>query len=467
MLDNKLRAAILALHEKRRSIRSIARALKVARDTVKSVIRSGSAEVPLIMRPQLADAWREEILAQHASCGGNLVRVHEELAKKGAELSYPALTAFCRREELGYTPKEPAGRYHFLPGEEMQHDTSQHWPIIGDKKRKAQTASLVLCFSRMLFFQLYPQFTRFECKVFLSDAFDYLKGVAGRCMIDNTHVVVLKGSGDSMVPVPEMAAFAERYGFAFEAHEIGDANRSARVEGPFHYIEKNFLAGRSFRDWKDVNAQARAWCDEKNAAFSPKLHASRRELFAAERAHLKPLPIWVPEVYVLHHRIVDAEGYVTVQTNRYSAPYRLIGRQLEVRQSKDRIEVFDGPRVVACHARVLEPRAAWVTDLKHRPPRGEGRPKHAPAPEEEELLRAEPSLASYIAGLKKHASGRGTLALRRLLKMLRDYPRAPFLAAVRQAEPYGLFDLDRLERMVLKQIAHDYFILPVDGGDND
>ena len=78
------------------------------------------------------------------------------------------------------------------------------------------------------------------------------------------------------------------------------------------------------------------------------------------------------------------------------------------------------------------------------------------------MLRAEPSLAGYIAQLKKRASGRGTLALRRLLKIMRDYPRSPFLTAVQEAVNYGLFDLERLERMVLKQIAHEYFVLPAD-----
>ena len=460
MLDQKMRAAILVLHEKGRSRRSIARALKVSRGTVKDVIASGSEQVPLIARPQLADAWREEILTQHASCGGNLVRVHEELTNKGAQLSYPALTAFCRRHGIGYEPPKPSGHYYFAPGEEMQHDTSPHWPKIGGVLRKAQTASVVLCFSRMFFFQLYPSFTRFECKVFLTEAFEYFECVAGRCMIDNTHVVVLKGSGSKMVPVPEMAAFGERYGFEFRAHEIGDADRSARVEGLFHFIENNFLAGRDFRDWRHLNAEARTWCDKKNAAFSSKLHASRRELFAAERPHLKPLPIWVPEVYVLHHRIVDAEGYVNVRTHRYSVPFVLIGRQLEVRETKCRIEVFDGPRMVAAHDRVLDGCDVRVTDPAHRPPRGQGRPKQAPPPEEDSLLKAEPSLAPYVAALKKHASGRGTLALRRLLKLLRDYPRASFLAAVRQAERYGLYDLDRLERMVLREIAHEYFVLP-------
>jgi hypothetical protein len=103
-----------------------------------------------------------------------------------------------------------------------------------------------------------------------------------------------------------------------------------------------------------------------------------------------------------------------------------------------------------------------VTDPSHRPPRGEGRKQADPLAEEVELLVRAPSLQSYIARLKQHASGRGTLALRRLLKLVRDYPLAPLLTAVGRAEQYGLFDLDRLERMVLKQIATDYFVLPLE-----
>jgi hypothetical protein len=63
-----------------------------------------------------------------------------------------------------------AGQYHFEPGEEMQHDTSPHEVQLAGKKRKVQTASGVLYYSRMLFFQCYPAFQRFDCKVFLTDA---------------------------------------------------------------------------------------------------------------------------------------------------------------------------------------------------------------------------------------------------------------------------------------------------------
>jgi hypothetical protein len=229
----------------------------------------------------------------------------------------------------------------------MQHDTSPHDVEIGGRRVRVQTASLVFCWSRMRYLQVYPRFTRFECKTFIGEALRYFEGVCGTCMIDNTHVVVQRGTGRDMVPVPEMAAFAERYGFAWKAHEKGDANRSAHVERGFDHFEGNFLAGRSFATWEDANREAAAWCDRTNAQFRRHLSASPRELFATERAALKALPVWVPEVYDLHHRVVDSEGYVTVRGSKYSAPWKLIGRRLEVRETKDRIEMYEGPRSVA------------------------------------------------------------------------------------------------------------------------
>ena len=467
MLDQSLRAAILQLAERGCRVRAIARALKISRDAVREVIASGTATVPRLERAENCTPYHDVIVAEYLRCKGNLVRVHEEILAKGAACSYQALTAYCRRHGIGHEPDLPAGHYDFPPGKEMQHDTSPHKAEIGGRVRRVQSASVVLCYSRLIFVQGYPRFTRFECKVFLTDAVHYFGGACADCMIDNTHVIVLAGTGKEMVPVPEMAAFAERYGFRFKAHAIGNANRSARVEGPMYFIERNFLAGRSFRDWDHLNAEARLWCDKVNAKHSRRLKASRRQLFAAEVAALKPLPLWAPEVYRLHQRIVDADGYVSIQGNRYSVPYQLIGRPVEVRETKDRILVTLGPREVAAHARVPEAVDAWVADPAHRPTRGTGRPKTAPPREEEELLRLEPQLAGYVAGLKQHAAGRGTMRLRRLLRLVHDYPRAPLLAAVNRAAEYGLFDLERLERLILREVAAEYFVLCCDRDDGD
>ena len=253
MLSQAQRTTILELSTQGVSKREIARVLGVSRVAVRKVLRSNSTEVPELQRAEKAEPHRQQILGLFEKCRGNLVRVHEELVAAGAGFSYPALTAFCRRHVIGQAAPVASGQYHFEPGEEMQHDTSPHELELAGKKRKVQTASAVMCYSRMLFFQCYPSFQRFDCKAFLTDALRYFSGAPARVMIDNTHVVVLRGAGRQMIPVPEMAAFAERFGFHFVAHEIGNANRSARVERPFAFIENNFLAGRTFSSWEDLN----------------------------------------------------------------------------------------------------------------------------------------------------------------------------------------------------------------------
>ena len=439
MLSQAQRTAILELSAQGVSKREIAQVLRLSRLTVRKVLRSNSTDVPEIQRPEKAEPYREQILDLLTSCKGNLVRVHEELVAGGATLSYQALTGFCRRQGIGQTPIVPVGHYHFEPGEEMQHDTSPHTVEVGGRKYKAQTASAVLCYSRMLFFQINPTFQRFDCKVFLTDALRYTGGAPERVMIDNTHVVVLRGTGREMIPVPEMEAFAERFGFRFVAHQIGNANRSARVERPFSFIENNFLAGRAFASWAELNSQARQWCDKVNATYKKHIRAVPRELFAIERMHLKPLPAWIPEVYRLHQRTVDVEAYVSVNSIRYSVPVPWIGHRVEVRETRDKIEIEMDARHIVTHARAVTPLAQRITLAAHRPPRGEGM-KRDPHPEEKAIVEAAPETALYVAALKQKGRKVVALALRQLLRLLREYPREPFLAAVREAAQYGLYD---------------------------
>ena len=460
MLDQSTRSAILRLHEQGHGIRMIARVLEISRQAVRTVLAAGTDEVPTLEREEKADRFRKQILELYAACKGNLVRVHEELESHGCfDLSYPALTAFCRRHGIGYEAPAPAGHYDFEPGEEMQHDTSPHVAEIGNRRTPVQTASLVLCYSRMRFMQMYPRFTRFECKLFLTDALKYFEGACGQCMIDNTHVVVLNGSGRQMVPVPEMAAFSERFNFEFRAHEIGDANRSAHVERSFDHVENNFLAGRTFSDWQGLNADARVWCDRVNATPKRHLHASPRELFAVERLRLRPLPVFIPDVYTLHERIIDTEGFVNVRRNRYSAPWQLIGRRVEVRETRDAIEIFDGPRRVAEHQRVIGAADVRVIAPEHRPPRSEGFFARRASLEEQRLVEKLPAMGDYVALLKKRGRG-STRDLRWLRRMANEYPQGPLETALAEAGHYGMADLDRLERMVLRKIARDFFILP-------
>src|SRR5438094_6989919 len=107
MLSQAQRTTILELNTQGVSKREIARVLGISRVAVRKVLRSNSTALPELHRTEKAEPHRQQILELFDQCKGNLVRVHEELVASGAELSYTALTAFCRRHRIGYTP--PAG----------------------------------------------------------------------------------------------------------------------------------------------------------------------------------------------------------------------------------------------------------------------------------------------------------------------------------------------------------------------
>ena len=319
------------------------------------------------------------------------MRVHEELTAEGAVLSYPALTAFCRRQGIGQAPVVAAGQYHFEPGEEMQHDTSPHEVQLAGKKRKVQTASGVLCYSRMLFFQCYPTFQRFDCKVFLTDAVRYFGGASERVMIDNTHVVVLRGTGREMVPVPEMAAFGERFGFRFVAHAIGNANRSARVERPFWFIENNFLAGRTFTSWEDLNRQAREWCDKVNATYKKHIRAVPARAVrggaaapeAAAGLDSRGLP--AASTHGGHRRLCGAPHQPLLGSGGLDRSPRGGARD----QGQDR-DPTATPATWSPTPGSPTPRISGPCWPQHRPPRGQGIQRPDPHPEEKTILAAAP-----------------------------------------------------------------------------
>jgi hypothetical protein len=410
-----------------------------------------------MVEPEIPAHLLEPISEAFVRCEGNVVRVQEVLAADhGITIPYSTLTRWVREADLR-SPKQRTGRYHFGMGEEMQFDTSPHQLKLNDRPVKAQCASLVLAYSRRDFIQYYPCFTRFEAKAFLREALDFMDGSARRCMVDNTNVVVASGTGPDALIAPEMAAFGQIFGFAFVAHAVGDANRSAYVERSFYYAERNFLPGRQFASWDDLNAQARAWC-EQIANQKPKraLGMSPEAAYVLEKPYLLPLPPHLPPVYQACTRIVDVEGYVYLDTNRYSVPERLIGKTVEVYKYPQQVKVLFRHREVAEHPRLVGKRDAQSTLKEHRRPKRR-QAYQGPSDEERQLCGQSQLLDRYVSGLRKRSPGRGVSRLRRLLLMRRTYPRQAFFAAVETALQYGLYDLHRLEHLILERVAGDFF----------
>jgi len=457
-IDQEKRRLILQLHERKVGRRKIAELVQASRPSVDRIIRAGTEQPVRSGRRSRVEQYRTQVEQLLVTCRGNVVRVREELAHAGIELPYNTLADFIRKCGLGKERKRVSGNYDFSPGEEMQHDTSAHKVTFVDGVRTCQCASLILHHSTMLYAQYYMRFSRLECRAFLCQAIEYFNGACRRCVVDNTHVVVLYGTGPDAVIVPEMAAFARHFGFKFMAHEVGDANRSAYVERYFSYLEGNFLAGRTFRDIADLNVQALEFCQRNNQSYKRSLKTSPVDLYGTERHAMVPLPLLIPPVYRVIWRTVDLEGYIHVGGNTYSVPYQLVGREVEVREGVDRVRVYVGPEEVASHARMATSAGERITDKAHRPPRGgQKRLASSPIPQEHSLRQTSPLLDRYVDALHTKHRGRAAWAIKRLHRMVHDYPLPPLLACVETALLYDMLDLSRLETMVLKSIGKDHF----------
>lgn len=460
MIDPITEALIRKLAQKGVGQRETAKKLKISRNTIRKILESETTR-PAPQRESIHSNQLPLIRSLFQECRGNVVRVQEELfARHEIEIPYQSLTWLVRIHQIRIPFAKRAGQYHFEPGEETQHDTSPHRLKLGDKRVTAQCASLTLAYSRKLFIAYYPRFTRFECKIFLAKALDYMQGSCPRCVIDNTSVIVSHGTGPDAVMAPQMDLFGRLYGMAFMAHHLGHADRKARVERPFDYVERNFLAGRTFTDWHDLNRQAHDWCDKvANRKVKRSLGMSPDEAWVMEKASLVPLPKVMPPVYDAYQRIVDVEGYVHLDTNRYSVPDTLIGKDVEVLKYWDRVAVYHGRDRVAQHDRMLTGRDKRITAPGHHRPLNRKKAHQGASIEEKTLVGHNATLDRYVTELKKRSRGRGVVNLRRLLELKRNYPPKPFMAAVEKALVYGLYDLTRLEKMILNNTSGDFFDL--------
>src|SRR6187399_752529 len=182
---------------KGKTIKEIARDLRVSRNTVRKVLRSGETsfeyEREVQPRPKLG-RWAaeiDELLASNAAKAAReqltLIRIFEELRGRGYDGGYDAVRRYARRwsKERG---QATAGAYvplSFAPGEAYQFDWSHEVVLIDGTTVTVKVAHVRLCHSRMLFVRAYPRETQEMVFDAHNRAFAFFKGTCTRGIYDN------------------------------------------------------------------------------------------------------------------------------------------------------------------------------------------------------------------------------------------------------------------------------------------
>jgi transposase len=463
MIDPEKRKAIFLLHQEGMSVREIARRLHISRQTV-AVIIAQKGQMPQPVRATKNEIDPELLRRLYAQCEGWIQRMHEKLAEEHSiKVKYSTLTRMLRHLGISTSPETRCSRVPDEAGAEMQHDTTVYQVKLGDQTVRVVATILYLRYSKRRYLKFYRAFNRFRMKCFFHEALTCWGYAAGQCIIDNTNLARLRGTGAQAVMVAEMEAFAKQYGFRFVCHEKGHADRKAGEERSFWTTESNFLPGRTFQDLEDLNRQALEWSTvrmehrpQTKAAIIP------AKAFEHECRYLIKLSAHLPAPYKVLSRGTDQYGFVAFDGNYYWVPGTK-REDVKVLQYSNRLKIY--------LARVCLVEYALPADGVHNqrfnppnlpPPSHQPRHRTLPAHEEEKRLRAlAPEVSAYLdlalgtKGVQRHAF------LRRLLSLSQKMTPALFIKSVQRARHYRITNLESLERIALLYLRESDAELPL------
>ena len=379
-----------------------------------------------------------------------MARVHEKLVEEErVKVTYSTLKRRLRELGISHPPQTRCQQVPDEPGAEMQHDTSPYQVELAGRRVRLIASLIYLRYSKRRYLRFYRAFDRFKMKCFFHEALMFWGYSAPRCIIDNTNLARLRGTGANAVIVPEMETFAKQYGFEYRCHELKHANRKAGEERSFWTVETNFLPGRTFQSLEDLNQQALAWSTVRlDQKLQGKPGLIPAKAFEHERSYLTLLPAHLPAPYKVHGRGTDEYGFMSFGANYYWVPGT---RRDEVRllEYSDRLKIFQAGQ---CLAEYPLP-ADGVRSAKFSPPGQPAPPhhphnRHHPTELEEKLLRAlAPAVSAYLdyalptKGLARHQF------LRRLLALSRKMSAELFGQTVERARKYRITDLETLQNI--------------------
>ncbi len=203
----------------------------------------------------------------------------------------------------------------------MQHDTSPHLIKLNGKATLLQCAGLYFRYSKVRYIKYYRSFDKFALTSFMHEATSFWKYVAEKCMVDNSSLVVLRGTGPDAIFHDDMNAFGRRCGFEWVAHPLMKPNWKAGKERNFRTVESNFIPGRSFKNMEDLNRQAFEWATEWYFHHpDDKTKLLPVEQWEVEKPFLNAMPEFLEPPYRDYDRQADKNGFIPVYANYYWIP---------------------------------------------------------------------------------------------------------------------------------------------------
>src|SRR5271168_4122126 len=351
---------------KGKSIKKIARDLKISRNTVRKILRSGetsfSYEREVQPRPRLG-RWKADLDRMLTTNAGNaarerltLIRLFEELRALGYEGGYDAVRRYARTWSREHASQTTAAfvPLSFAPGEAYQFDWSHEIVVMNGVTVTVKVAHMRLCHSRMMFFRAYPRETQEMVFDAHERAFAFFRGACSRGIYDNMKTAV------ETIFIGKDRQYNRRFLQMCSHHLVAPVActpasgwEKGQVENQVGLVRERFFTPRlRVKSYDELNA----WLMDKCIAWA-KAHSHPEqpdrtiwEVFEEERPKLVP---YRGRFDGFHETpaSVSKTCLVRFDNNKYSVSASAVGRPVEIHAYADRVVIRQDGRIVAEHPR--------------------------------------------------------------------------------------------------------------------
>lgn len=316
------------------SISTIAREMGLDRKTVRSVLNSEhwrpySRPTRVSMLDEHMDWLRER--APQVSFSARIL--HQELRlQRGFAGCYEVVKLAVRPlRAQAISAAVTQCRFETEPGEQAQVDWGQIKVDFGEQPMTVHVFVMTLGYSRRGFAQGFLNERMGNLLAAHEHAFAHFGGCCETLLYDRMRTVVHHERDRSRLNTT-FEAFAQHWGFRVRLCQPYRAKTKGKVESGVKYVKRNFVPGRTFRDLDDFNTQLLDWLMQvSDLRVHGTTHQRPIDRFLLEAAHLGDTaghPSFLQAM--VRERVVAEDWLVSIEGNRYSVPFRLIGKTVQV-----------------------------------------------------------------------------------------------------------------------------------------
>lgn len=389
---------ILRLQNLGDSQRSIALKVQSSRNTVSEVITAAKAAgISWPLSDDVTNADISEILfpGKHSSASPYTMPdyewIHRELARSGVTLTLlwseycikvrndggvPYMyTQFCEKYRRWARVTKATMRITHKPGDAMQVDWAGDPlyitdPVTGEESPAYIFVAVLPC-SWYTYAEPCSDMKTGNWLICHTHAYTYFGGIPRLLIPDNTKTATIRNNRYETILNRSYQEMADYYGTAIVPARVRHPDDKAAAEGSVKFVSTWITAAlrdRKFFSLSDARDAVMEKLEELNHRPFKKRPGCRKSAFEKEeKAFLQPLPeVPYDPAFWLNPK-VSTDYLITDGINKYSVPYDLIGETVDVRISKNTIEVFFHGTRVATHVRMDAVQREPIIKAEHMP----------------------------------------------------------------------------------------------------